>query len=65
MYTVVYIGIMAVLKDTKRMDMRIRDIDPELSKRFKALCMLEGKTLGNYLTMLMEKELVRKGLGRS
>jgi len=46
------------------MDMRIINIDPNLSKRFKALCMLEGKTLGQYLTELMEKELEQQRLGK-
>ncbi len=48
----------------KTMDMRIRNIEPELSRRFKALCQLEAKTLGQYLTELMEKELVARGMGK-
>jgi len=43
------------------MDMRIRSIAPELSRRFKALCQLEGKTLGQYLMELMKRELELKG----
>ena len=46
------------------MDMRIMNIDEGLSRRFKALCQLEAKTLGQYLTELMEKELVAKGMGK-
>jgi len=48
----------------KTMDMRIRNIEPKLSRRFKALCQLEAKTLGQYLTELMEKELVARGMGK-
>ena len=58
----VYIDVMSIeLLQIKTMDMRIRNIDPELSRRFRALCTLEGKTLGQYLTELMEKELERLG----
>ena len=42
------------------MEMRITNINENLSRRFKALCQLEGKTLGQYLTELMEQELERK-----
>ena len=55
---------MSILVYKRAMDMRIRNIDGNLSRRFKALCQLEGKTLGQYLTELMEKELERKGLGK-
>ena len=43
------------------MEMRIKNIDPLLSRRFHALCKLEGKTLGRYLTELMQRELDCKG----
>ena len=46
------------------MDMRIINIDENLSRRFKALCQLQGKTLGEYLSELMEKELEAKGMGK-
>ena len=46
------------------MDMRNRNIDPDLSRRFKALCQLEAKTLGQYLCELMEKELADRGMGK-
>ena len=58
----VYIAYMSIeLLPSVSMDMRIKGIDPELSRRFRALCILEGKTLGVYLTELMEKELGRLG----
>ena len=44
--------------------MRIRSIDPEVSRRFKALCQLEGKTLGQKLTELMVAEIKRAKLDK-
>jgi len=58
----VYNDNIDIISHNKKMDMRIRDIDPVLSKRFKALCLLEEKTLGQYLTELMEREIEEKGL---
>jgi len=47
------------------MEMRITNIDENLSRRFKALCQLQGKTLGEYLTELIKKELEAKGMSES
>ena len=44
--------------------MRIRNIDEDVSRRFKALCQLEGKTLGEKLTELMNSELKKKGMDK-
>ena len=46
------------------MDMRIRNIDPTLSAQFKALCTLEGKTLGEKLSEMMREMVARAGLDR-
>ena len=46
------------------MDMRIRHIDPDVSRRFKALCQLEGKTLGEKLTELMWLAVKERGLDK-
>ena len=48
----------------KIMDMRIRNIPEDVSRRFRALCLLEGKTLGQKLIELMEAELDRQKMGK-
>ena len=45
--------------------MRITNIDEDLSRRFRALCLMEKKTLGAKLTEMIERELQKKGMGRS
>ena len=57
----VYIYDMVRTEQTKVMDMRIRDIDPDLSRRFKALASLEGKSLRSKIIELMEREVEEKG----
>ena len=44
--------------------MRVRNIDPLLSRRFKALCQLEGKTLSEGLTELMTEAVKKAGLDK-
>ena len=55
----------SLIVDNRKMEMRITNIDENLSRRFKALCQLEGKTLGEKLTELMEKEVEKSGIGKS
>ena len=61
----VYIDLMATAVRQRAMEMRITNIDEDLSRRFRALCLMEKKTLGAKLTEMIERELQKKGMGRS
>ncbi len=38
----------------------IRDVDPELHRKFKAKAALEGKTIREYIIELMKKEVAEE-----
>ena len=47
------------------MDMRIRDIDPELHRRFRILCAMESKSQNRKLKELIEQAVEKAGIGKS
>jgi hypothetical protein len=46
------------------MDMRIRDVDPDLSRKFRAYCQYQGRTLGDMLMELMRERLKQAGFDK-
>ena len=52
---VCYIDIMETKMLKEAMDMRIRDLDPELIRRFKILCLMEKKNQTEKIRELIEK----------